>query len=118
MPTLRELTETIQQRPGVAAVVLLGADGLVIETHADASSTSAEALAARVPGVVMAARKLATAAAAGDFRLAVLEFEDGYGVVLGLSREAMLFVNTSRQVELGDLLFDLRSHRGAMAALV
>ena len=117
MPTLRELTEAIQQRPGVQAVVILGADGLLIETH-DTAQSHAEALAARVPGVATAASQLGDSAGAGDASMVVLEFERGYGVVLRLSDHVMLFVAADDDVALADLLFDLRRHRSSMAALV
>ena len=91
-PTLRDLTEAIQQRPGVQGVVILGADGLVIETH--------------------------DAAQDGELKLALLEFDDGFGVVLRLTPHAMLFVSTTRDVALAELLYDLRRHRAPMAALV
>lgn len=116
-PSLRELTEAIQQRAGVRGVVILGADGLVIETH-DASHDNAEAVAARVPGLVMAADQLGDAAEDGNAKLALLEFDDGFGVVLRLTPHAMLFVSTSREVALAELLYDLRRHRAPMAALV
>ncbi|MGI8549032.1 MAG: roadblock/LC7 domain-containing protein [Gemmatimonadaceae bacterium] len=117
MPTLRELTDAIRSRPGVQEAVILGDDGLVIETHGSMQS-QAESLAARVPAFAVAARQLGQAADAGDTQLALLEFERGYGVVLSLSSQAMLFVAASREVNLSDLLFDLRRHRSAMAALV
>jgi predicted regulator of Ras-like GTPase activity (Roadblock/LC7/MglB family) len=116
-PTLRDLTDAIQQRSGVQGVVIVGADGLVIETH-DASHDHADAIAARVPGVVNAARQLGEAAEDGDLQLALLEFDDGFGVVLRLTPAAMLFVATDRSVALAELLFDLRRHRAPMAALV
>jgi predicted regulator of Ras-like GTPase activity (Roadblock/LC7/MglB family) len=117
MPTLRELTEAIQQRPGVEAVVILGADGLLIETH-DAAQSHAEALAARAPAVATAANQLGRAAESGDAAMVVMEFERGYGVVLRLSDHAMLFVAAAPDVALAELIFDLRRHRSPMATLV
>lgn len=117
MPTLRELTDAIQQRPGVQAVVILGADGLLIETH-DSAQNHAEALAARVPAVATAGAQLGDAAGAGSAGLVLLEFQRGYGVVLQLSDHVLLFVSTGPDVALADLLFDLRRHRSSMAALV
>ena len=116
-PSLRDLTDAIQQRPGVQSVVIVGADGLVIETH-DASHDHADAVAARVPGVVTAARQLGAATEDGEIQLVLLEFDNGFGVVLRLTPAAMLFVATSREVALSELLFDLRRHRAPMAALV
>ncbi len=117
MPTLRELTEAIQHRPGVEAVVIVGADGLVIETH-DTAQSHAEAIAARVPGIATSASQLGTAATRGEATMAVIEFDRGYGVVMRLSDQAMLFVSANTDVSLSELLFDLRQHRSSMAALV
>jgi predicted regulator of Ras-like GTPase activity (Roadblock/LC7/MglB family) len=116
MPTLRELTEAIQQRPGVEAVVILGADGLLIETH-DTAQSHAEALSARVPAVATAASQLGDSAGSGSAAMALLEFERGYGVVLRLSDHALLFVSATADVDLSGLLMELRRHRSSMAAL-
>jgi len=117
MPTLRELTEAIQKHSGVEAVVIVGADGLLIETH-DTAQNYAEAIAARVPGLATAAGLLGDAATRGNATMAVLEFDRGYGVVLRLSDQALLFVSAGTDVALAELLFDLRQHRSSMAALV
>lgn len=117
MPTLRELTDAIQQRPGVQAVVILGADGLLIETH-DGAQNHAETLAARVPAVAVAATQLGAAAESGGAAMVLVEFEHGYGVVLRLSDQVLLFVSATLDVALSELLFDLRRHRSSMAALV
>jgi len=117
MPTLREITEAIQLRPGVQSVVILGTDGLVIETH-DHTHQTAESLAARVPAVAMTARQLGETAGTGEAQLVLLEFDAGYGVILRLSPQAMLFVSTTADVALSELLFDLRRHRSSMSALV
>jgi len=117
MATLRELTEAIQQRPGVLSVVILGADGLVIETH-HAGHDHAETLAARVPAVARAARQLGDAAELGEAQLVLLELDQGYCIVLRLSAHAMLFISASHAVALGELLYDLRRHRAPMSALV
>ncbi len=117
MPTLRELTEAIQSRPGVESVVILGADGLLIETH-DSAQSHAEAIAARVPAVAIAASQLGDSANSGAASMGLLEFERGYGVFLRLSQHVLLFVAAAPEVDLSGLLFDLRRYRGSMAALV
>jgi len=117
MPTLRELTDAIQQHAGVRAVVILGADGLVIETH-DGAGSHADTLAAHAPAVLASARQLAAAADAGDVQLVLLELGAGYAILMRLSEEASLLVLTGAGVALADVLFDLRRHRAPMAALV
>ena len=78
----------------------------------------AETLAARVPAVAVAASQLGNSAESGDAGMALLEFERGYGVVLRLSDQVLLFVSATSDVVLSELLFDLRRHRSSMAALV
>ena len=117
MPTLRELTEAIQNRPGVESVVILGADGLLIETH-DSAQSHAEAIAARVPAVSAAVTQLGGAAGTGRASMGILEFDRGYGAFMGLSDQVLLYVSASAEVDLSGLLYDLRRHRSAMAALV
>jgi predicted regulator of Ras-like GTPase activity (Roadblock/LC7/MglB family) len=117
MPTLRELTEAIQRRPGVQTVVILGADGLVIETD-HTGHDHAEGVAARVPAVMMAAQHLGAASQLGEPQFLLLELERGYGLIFQLSSNATLFVSTSTDVALGELLYDVRRHRAPMAALV
>lgn len=117
MPTLRELTETIQHRAGVRSVVLLGADGLVIDAHG-APAADAEALAARVPALLAAAGRLGETTGGGDARVVVLELERGYAVVMGLTEHATLLATTDGAEALPELLFDLRRHRAPMTALV
>lgn len=118
MPTLRELTETIQRRPGVREVVILATDGLVIDTHDDPERANADALAARAPAVATAANQLGAVAGGGAAQLILLELDHGYGVLLRLSAQAMLLVSAAPEVALGELLFDLRRHRALMAELV
>lgn len=117
MATLRELIDAIQRRPGVQAVLIVGADGLVIEAQ-DAAKESTEALAAHAPAVLSAARQLGQSAQAGEPRLALVELERGYAVLLELTEGALLLVTTARDAPLAELLYDLRRHRGAMSALV
>ena len=117
MPTLRELTEAVQNRHGVESVVILGADGLLIETH-DSARNDAEVIAARVPGVATAIAQLGGAIGSGVASMALLEFERGYGVVLRLSDHVLLFVSATSAVDLSGLLYDLRRYRSSMAALL
>ncbi|HZK77500.1 MAG TPA: roadblock/LC7 domain-containing protein, partial [Gemmatimonadaceae bacterium] len=57
MPTIRDLTVAIRQRPGIEAVVVLGRDGLLIDSQSTID-LDAEGLAARVPGIVASADEI------------------------------------------------------------
>ncbi|HVF39060.1 MAG TPA: roadblock/LC7 domain-containing protein [Gemmatimonadaceae bacterium] len=116
MPTIRDLTVAIRQRPGIEAVVVLGRDGLLIDSQAS-SSLDAEDLAARVPGIVASADDIGTTTGKGPMRTALIEHENGYAVVSSVGDDALLCVLTSQAADLGSLLYDVRRHRESIARL-
>jgi predicted regulator of Ras-like GTPase activity (Roadblock/LC7/MglB family) len=116
MPTIRDLTVAIRQRAGIEAVVVLGRDGLLIDSQGSLN-LDAEGLAARVPGIVAAADEIGTTAGRGSMRIAVIEQENGYAVISSVGDDALLCVLTSRAADLGSLLYDVRRHRESIARL-
>lgn len=110
---VRELAE----RPEVEAVVLASADGLSID-QAGGSEHDAEALAALAATYARAATQLAAAGGRGAVRTSVLETERGLVVMANAGTEGWLLVLTRTGVNAGELLFDLRRRRPALAALL
>jgi uncharacterized protein len=117
MPTIRDLVAAIRQRDGVAAAVVLGRDGLLIDSQADAA-VDAEQVAAHVPSILQYAEELGAAAGQGELRTVVLEHVHGSTVMSAMSAEVVLLVLAAPYADLGALLFDLRRHRANIAALV
>ncbi len=117
MPTIRDLVAAVRQRDGITAAVVLGRDGLLIDSQAD-PTVDAEQVAAHVPSILQHAEELGAAAAQGELRTVVLELEGGATVLSAMSREVVLLVLTTPAADLGALLFDLRRHRANLAALV
>ncbi len=117
MPTIRDLVAAIRERDGVEAAIVLGRDGLLIDSQADASF-DAEQTAAHVPSVLAACDELAAATANGVLTTAVLEHEAGTTVLSVLSREAILVVVVRADAALAPLLRELRRNREHLAALV
>ncbi len=117
MPTIRDLVAAVRQRDGITAAVVLGRDGLLIDSQAD-PTVDAEQVAAHVPSILQHAEELGEAAAQGELRTVVLELADGATVLSAMSREVVLLVLASPRADLGALLFDLRRHRANLAALV
>lgn len=116
MPTIRDLTAAIRQRNGIEAVVVLGRDGLLIDSQGSLA-LDAEGLAARVPGIVAAADEIGSTTGRGSMRIAVIEQENGYAVISAVGDDAVLCVLTSRTADLGSLLYDVRRHRESIARL-
>ena len=117
MPSIRDVVAAIRQRDGVEAVVVLGRDGVVIDSDT-ASAIDADRVAAFVPAVLQAAEALAATAELGALGTAVLEHDHGFAVIAGLSADAILLVFVQPTTELGALLYELRRNRAGLSALV
>lgn len=117
MPSIRDLVSAIRQREGVEAAIVLGRDGLLIDSQS-IPGLDPEDLAARIPPIITPADELGTASGRGELVTAVLEHRGGLAIVSVLSSEAVLFVLVSPTANIGQLLFELRRNREHIAALV
>ena len=117
MPTIRDLVGAIRDRAGVEAAVVLGRDGLLIDSQAR-DGFDAEHAAAHLPAIVTAADEFGAAAARGELSTAVLEHREGLSIVSALSRDALLLVVLGPDADVAQLLFELRRGRAQIAALV
>ncbi len=116
MPTIRDLVATLRQFDGVQAAAVLGRDGLLIDSDANAD-VDGEQVAAHVPGILQFADDLGGAAQIGVLRTAVLEHVDATVVLASMSPEVVLLVLLTPSANLGALLYDLRRHRAGLASL-
>ena len=116
MPSIRDLVEAIRTREGVDAAVILGRDGLLIDSHV-APGVDAEAIAARIPSIVTPADDVGYALDHGALSMAVLEYDQGFAIISVMSAEALLLVLVQPNADLAQLLHELRRHRGSIAAL-
>jgi predicted regulator of Ras-like GTPase activity (Roadblock/LC7/MglB family) len=117
MATIRDVVEAFSRRPGVDAVVVVGRDGLPIDSRA-ANGIDPENVAALLPSVITGMGQLGHAAGRGEFGTGVLEFGRGLAVVAVLNAEALLVVLVQPSSNVGALLYDLRRHRSAIAGLL
>jgi len=117
MPTIRDLVAAIRQRDGVEAAVVLGRDGLLIDSQSVAN-VDAEHIAAHVPSIVQFADEFGAAAGRGALQTAILEHDGGMAVICCLSADAVLLVLVQPSANVGQLLFELRRNRANIAALV
>jgi uncharacterized protein len=117
MPTIRDLVAAVRERDGVDAAVVLGRDGLLIDSQT-IPSLEAENVAAHVPGIVSAADEFGSATVRGDLTTAVMEYPNGLAIISVLSADAILLVLVQPRANVGQLLFELRRHREQIALLV
>jgi predicted regulator of Ras-like GTPase activity (Roadblock/LC7/MglB family) len=117
MATIREVVEALSRRSGVDAVMVVGRDGLPIDSRA-ANGVEADNVAALLPSVINGMAQLGQAGGRGEFGTAVLEFGSGLAVVTVLHADAQLVVLVRPSTNVGALLYDLRRHRSAIAGLL
>jgi predicted regulator of Ras-like GTPase activity (Roadblock/LC7/MglB family) len=117
MPTIRDLVGAIRQRSGVEAAIVLGKDGLLIDSQA-MPNLDAEQVAAHIPSIINAADEFGAAAMRGGLTTAVLEHPNGIAIVSVLTPEAFLLVLVEPTANVGQLLFELRRNRENIASLV
>jgi uncharacterized protein len=117
MPTIRDVVQALANRDGVDAVVLLGNDGLPIDSLA-AAGVDPEVVAAHLPAVLQASDELGKSGGRGPLTTGVLEFATGYAVIANLKSDAKLLVLLRPRAALGPLLYELSRHRAQIAALL
>jgi predicted regulator of Ras-like GTPase activity (Roadblock/LC7/MglB family) len=117
MPGLNDVVRSLAERDGVEAVLVLSADGLPIE-QASRGSFDPESLAALTATLVQYATRLGLGAARGALRSAVMEYEGGLLVITQFVAGDCLAILAGPDADVGPLLYDLRQHRPALAALL
>lgn len=117
MATIRDVVEALSRPAGVDAVVVVGRDGLAIDARTR-DGVDPETVAALLPSVINGMAQLGEAGRRGEFASGVLEFGSGLAIVAVLSADALLVVLVQPATNVGQLLFDLRRHRSAIAGLL
>jgi uncharacterized protein len=117
MPTIREFTSALRQRPGVTAAIVSGRDGLLVEGSANAGF-DLDDLAARLPALISEAVAIGDAASLGSCTTCIVEFGEGYAILTTLAADSILTVLLDKSAELGAVLFELRSQRSRLESLL
>jgi uncharacterized protein len=117
MAGLGDVVRRLAARPGVEAVLVLSADGLPIE-HSARSPFEPEAVAALTATLVQYATRLGLGAGRGAARTAAIEYERGLLIVAQIGSGDSLAVLAAPDADMGELLYDLRQHRPALAELL
>lgn len=117
MPSIRDVVQGLSQRDGVDAVIVLGRDGLTIDSHSK-NGLDVDGLAALIPSVVASCGRLGAAGGRGEFGTGVVEYAGGLALVAVISAESLLAVFVQPGTNVGSLLYELRRHRAAIAGLL
>ena len=116
MAGLRDVVRALATRLGVTAVMVVSGDGLTIDQAG--TGLDADTVAALLPAIVSNARRLGQSAGQGELALGAFEYAGCAAVVATLGSDAILLVFCGKEVDIGQLLFDLSAHRTALAQLV
>jgi predicted regulator of Ras-like GTPase activity (Roadblock/LC7/MglB family) len=117
MSSLSQVVQGLARREGVQAVLLLSGDGLAISHHAR-ERFEPEAVAALAATLARFAGQLGDGARQGPLHTAVLEYAEGLLILARIGTGDWLALVAAADADLGPLLFDLRQHRTALAALL
>jgi predicted regulator of Ras-like GTPase activity (Roadblock/LC7/MglB family) len=117
MPSIHDVVQALGSRDGIDAVIVLGHDGLMIDSRTS-NGFDSESLAALIPSIVDGCNRLGAAGDRGGFGMAVVEFQAGLAIVAELTDESLLAILVSPDTNIGDLLYELRRHRAAIARLL
>jgi predicted regulator of Ras-like GTPase activity (Roadblock/LC7/MglB family) len=117
MAGLNEVVRALGERRDVASVVLASADGLAIH-QAGGDASDAEAVAALAAAFGRQACALTEALGHGMLDTAVLESGERLAIAARLGGMDWLIVVPAAGADVGALLYDLRRHRAALAALL
>jgi uncharacterized protein len=117
MASIRDLVAALRQREGVDAAIVLGRDGLLIDSQV-VPGLDPEDLAARIPAIITPADDLGNGVGRGAVVTAILEYPLGIVIMSVLSAEAILVVLVQPGANIGQLLYELRRNREQIAALV
>jgi predicted regulator of Ras-like GTPase activity (Roadblock/LC7/MglB family) len=117
MSSLSQVVQGLARREGVQAALLLSGDGLAIAHHAR-ERFEPEAVAALAATLARFAGQLGDGARQGPLHTAVLEYAEGLLILARIGTGDWLAIVAAADADVGTLLFDLRQHRTALAALL
>ncbi len=117
MPNIRDVIEALGGRDGVDAVIILGRDGLPIDSSV-ADGMDAEGLSALVPSIVIACNRLGSNAGRGEFVNSLVEYDGGLVLISAITAETLLAIFVPAGTNVGSLLYELKRHRTAIAGLL
>ena len=109
--------QALNEREGVDGAFVIGTDGLTIDS-AISGEVDGDTISALVPGVVKSCKEFSGLSEIGDFGSSVIEFGKGKLIISELSSEAILAVLVDGTTNLGPILYEVKQHQPAIAAIL
>lgn len=117
MPNIRDVVQALGGREGVDGVILLGRDGLPIDSLVS-GDFDPDSVSAVVTSVIDSCNRVGAESGREQFTTAVIEYTGGLAIIAQLTPETLLAILVKPDVNVGGLLYDLRRHRVVIAELL
>ena len=117
MATIRDVVHELGQRDGVETVIVLGRDGLPIDSFSQ-NGLDTDGLAALVPSLVGACDRLGQAGTRGAFSAGVIEYGNGFAIVSVITADILFAILVRADTNVGGILYELGRYRTAIAGLL
>lgn len=101
------LNDFVDQVAGVAHVVAISVDGLLLASSRDLPGDRAEQFAAIAAGLVSLAYGAATHFDGGDIQQTIVDMEAGYLILMSISDGSSIVVLASRSCDVGQIGYEM-----------
>jgi len=100
---LKQIIERLAEIPGVITVLLLGRDGMLLESASKSAGDNPEMIAAYSRDTILAAERMTADLGQGNLIMGIMEFSRGVALIANISRMCKLLVLSQRGTNLADL---------------
>ena len=100
---VKEILDEIAKVPGVVSVVVLGRDGIVLESTSNDNAEDPSTIAALSRDAIISAERMTSDLGKGNLIMGALEFSRGIAFIANVSRFCKLLLLANRGSNLADL---------------
>jgi len=100
---VKNILEEITKATGVISAVVLGRDGVVLESATNDTNEDPESIAALSRDAIIAAERMTSDLGKGNLIMGILEFSRGMAIIANISRFCKLIILAQRGSNLAEL---------------
>jgi len=115
---VKDILDEVTSANGVISAVVLGRDGVVLESSTRDTNEDPEAIAALSRDAIIAAERMTSDLGKGNLIMGILEFSRGMAIIANISRFSKLIVLAQRGSNLAELWNLVGSKFGSLRQLL
>jgi predicted regulator of Ras-like GTPase activity (Roadblock/LC7/MglB family) len=115
---VKDILDEVTSADGVISAVVLGRDGVVLESSTRDTNEDPEAIAALSRDAIIAAERMTSDLGKGNLIMGILEFSRGMAIIANISRFSKLIVLAQRGSNLAELWNLVGSKFGSLRQLL